>query len=54
MKMLRGDTNGVGENEVPLTSGLHAQAERTNKQKREEKAAYKGGSDKDPEPEDGA
>ena len=32
----------------------HAQAERTKKQKREEKAACKGGSDKDPEPEDSA
>ena len=28
----RGDRNGVGEDEVTITSGLHAQAERTNKQ----------------------
>ena len=33
---------------------LHTQAERTKKQKREEKTASRGGSDKDPEPEDGA
>ena len=26
------DINGVGEDEVTVTSGLHAQAERTNKQ----------------------
>ena len=31
----RGDINGVGEDEVTVTSGLHAQAERTNKQRRE-------------------
>jgi hypothetical protein len=44
----------VGENEVPLTSGLHAQAERTKEQKREEKATGTsgGGPDKDPKPGD--
>ena len=31
--MTRGDTNGVGEDEVTVTSGLHAQAERTKKQR---------------------
>ena len=35
MKIPRGDINGVGEDEVTITSGLHAQAERTNKQGRE-------------------
>ena len=34
---------------LKLTSGLHAQAEKTKKQKRAEKAASGGGSDKDPE-----
>ena len=29
----------MGEDEVTVTSGLHAQAERTKKQKREESAA---------------
>jgi hypothetical protein len=42
----------VGESEVNVTSGLHEQAERTKKQKREEKATSCGGSDKDPELED--
>ena len=32
LKIPRGDTNGVGEDEVIVTSGLHAQAERTKKQ----------------------
>ena len=33
---------------MTVTSKLHAQAERTKKQKREDKAASSGGSDKDP------
>ena len=32
---LGGDINGVGEDEVTVNSGLHAQAERTNKQTEE-------------------
>ena len=35
LKIPRGDIKGVGEDEVTVTSGLHAQAERTNKQRRE-------------------
>ena len=35
LKIPRGDMNGVGEDEVTVTSGLHAQAERTNKQTEE-------------------
>ena len=54
LKIPRGDINGVGEDEVTVTSGLHAQAERTKKQKREEKAASSGGAGRDPGPEDGA
>ena len=54
IKIPRRDTNEVGEYEVTVTSELHAQAERTKKQKREEKAASSGGSDKDLDPEDGA
>ena len=53
IKIPRRDTNEVGEYEVTVTSELHAQAERTKKQKREDKAASSGGSechsDKDPE-----
>ena len=54
LKIPRGDTNGVGEDEVTLTSWLHAQAERTKEQKREEKATGTsgGGPDKDPKPGD--
>ena len=33
LKIPRGDINGVGEDEVTVTSGLHAQAERTKKQR---------------------
>ena len=50
-KIQRSDTNEVDEYEVTVTSEIHAQAERTKKLKREEKAASSGGSDKDPEPE---
>ena len=32
LKIPRGDTNGLGEDEVTATSGLHAQADRTKKQ----------------------
>ena len=32
LKIPRGDRNGVGEDEVTVTSGLHAQVERTKKQ----------------------
>ena len=32
LKIQRGDINGVGEDEVTVTSGLHARTERTNKQ----------------------
>ena len=32
VKIPRGDTNGVGADEVTVTSGVHAQAERTKKQ----------------------
>ena len=32
LKIPRGDINGVGEDEVTVTSWLHAQAERANKQ----------------------
>ena len=35
MKIPRCDIDGVGEDEVTVTSGLHAQAERTKKQNRE-------------------
>ena len=35
LKIPRGDINGVGEDEVSVTSGLHAQAERTNRQTEE-------------------
>ena len=35
LKIPRGAIKGVGEDEVTVTSGLHAQAERTNKQRRE-------------------
>ena len=35
MKIPRGDIDGVGEDEATVTSGLHAQAERTNKQRRD-------------------
>ena len=33
----RGDTNGVGEDEVTVTGGLHAQAERAKKEKEKRK-----------------
>ena len=33
LKIPRGDTNGVGEHEMTVTSGLHAKAARINKQK---------------------
>ena len=42
MKRPRCDLNGVGEYEVTVTSERHAQAERTKKQKREEKATSWG------------
>ena len=51
-KIPRSDTNKVDEFKATVTSELHAQAERTKKQKREEKATSSGGSDKDPEPKD--
>ena len=35
MKIPRGDIDEVGEDEVTVTSGLHTQAERTNKQTEE-------------------
>ena len=35
LKIPRGDIDGVGEDEVTETSGLHAQAERTNRQTEE-------------------
>ena len=35
LKIPRGDIDGVGEDEVTVTSGLHAQAERTKKYNRE-------------------
>ena len=54
LKIPQIDTNEVGEYEVTVTSKLHAQAERTKKQKREDKAASSGDSDKDPDSEDGA
>ena len=53
-KIQRSDTNEVDEYEVTVTSEIHAQAERTKKLEREEKAASSGGSDKDLDPEDGA
>ena len=53
MKRRRSDTNEVGEYEVSVTAELHTPAERTKKQKREDKAASSGGSDKNPEPDDG-
>ena len=37
VKILRNDTNEVGECEVTVTSELHAHAERTEKQKREKR-----------------
>ena len=54
LQMPRSDTTEVGEYKVTATSELHAQAERTKNQKREEKGASSGGLDKDAEPEDGA
>ena len=33
LKIPRGDAHGVGEDELTVTSGLHAQAERTKKQR---------------------
>ena len=50
----RCDTHGGSETEVTVTSKLHAQAERTKKQKGEEKAKSWGGSDKDRARDDGA
>ena len=47
IKIPRSDTNEVGEFEVTVTSELHARAERTKKQKTEQKDASIGGSDKD-------
>ena len=43
LKMPRYDTNGVVGYEVTATAERHAQAERTKKQKREEKATSWGG-----------
>ena len=40
MKIPRGDINGVGEDEVTVTSGLHAQPERTNKPTEESGLPY--------------
>ena len=54
VKTPRSHTNEVDEYEAIVTSELHAQADRAKKLTREEKAASSGGSDKDPEPEDGA
>ena len=55
LQMPRSDTTEVGEYKVTVTtSELHAQAERTKNQKREERGASSGGLDKDAEPEDGA
>ena len=59
----RSDTNEGGEDEVTVTSELsdhydklHARAERTQEQEREDKAApmSSGDSDKDPDLKDGA
>ena len=44
----------MDEYEVTVSSELHAQAERTKKQEREEKAASSGGSDKSQNLSDGA
>ena len=53
LKIPRGDRNGVGEDKVTVTSGLHAQAERTNKQtNRGERATSGGGLDQDPKSDD--
>ena len=49
IKIPQSDTNAVGEYEVTVTSELHAEAERTKKPKREDKAVSSGGADKDPE-----
>ena len=54
VKTPRSDTDEVDEYEAIVTSELHAQADRAKKLTREEKAASSGGSDKDPQPEDGA
>ena len=54
LKIPRYDANGVGADEVTVTLERHAQAERTQKQKREEKATSWGGSDKDRARDDGA
>ena len=40
LKIPRGDINGVGEDEVTVTSGLHAQPERTNKPTEESGLPY--------------
>ena len=49
LKIPRGDISGVGEDEVTVAWGLHAQAERTNKQtNRGERATSGGGLDQDP------
>ena len=45
IKIQRSDTNEVGEYEVTVTSKLHAQAERTKKQNREEEPASSGGAE---------
>ena len=61
LKRPRGDTNGVGEDDVTVyhtvTSGQHAQAERakkTEKRRGSYMAASDVGSDKTPEPDDAA
>ena len=40
LKILRGDTNGVGEDEVTVTSGLHALAEGTKTQKTQKRKPH--------------
>ena len=54
LKIPRCDTNGMDEYETTVTTERHAQAERTKKQRREEKATSWRGSDKDRARDDGA
>ena len=41
MKIPRGNTNGVGDDEVTVSSGLHAPAERAKKQREKRKLVRK-------------
>ena len=49
MKIPRCDMDEVEQDAVTVTSGLHAQAERTKKQNKEERDTSGGGSNQSPE-----